>query len=366
MHLKGKYNDAKVFVDELEPGAKTQILELLDQKISQDSKIRIMPDVHVGMGCVIGTTMQITDKLVPNLVGVDIGCGLIVIELKDRVIDFKKLDDVIRKYIPSGFAIRNRRHKNAQNIDLSQLRCKDHVDIERGYLSIGTLGGGNHFIEMNEDKDYQKYLVIHSGSRNIGLQTAQYYQKKAQEYVKEKGIDIPKDLAYLEGKLKDDYLHDMAIIQKFARLNRETMADIIVSQMNFKVIDSFQTIHNYIDIEHNILRKGAVSAQKGERFIIPFNMADGSVILKGKGNPDWNYSAPHGAGRVMSRRQAKRNLKVDAYKKRVSNVYTTSVSHHTLDEAPQVYKDPKDILKNITETATLEKTLKAIYNFKAK
>lgn len=353
-------------MEELDQGAKLQIEAMLDEVISKDTKIRIMPDVHVGKGSVIGTTMRIKDKVVPNLVGVDIGCGLIVMRLKDRAIDYKKLDQIIRRHIPSGFSIRRSAHKNVDKVKLDDLICKNHVDLERARLSIGTLGGGNHFIEVNEDNQYEKYLVIHSGSRNLGKQVAEHYQNLAIKYAKEKNIDIPRDLAFLENKLMKDYLHDMRIIQKFAYINRETMAEIIVKHMRFEELDTFQTIHNYIDLEHNILRKGAVSAQKDERFIIPFNMADGSVILKGLGNEDWNYSAPHGAGRIMSRTQARRHLKLRDYQMRVGDVYTTSVSHHTLDEAPQVYKDPKDILKQIKDTAVVEKHLKAVYNFKAK
>lgn len=361
MIIKGKYNAAKLFTDNLEDGARRQIIELLDQEFVKGSKIRIMPDVHMGAGSVIGTTMTITDKVVPNLVGVDIGCGLIVVELKDKEIDFEKLDKTIRKLIPSGFSIRDKRHVNARSVDLENLRCVKHVDLDRGYRSIGTLGGGNHFIEVNEDEDGKYYLVIHSGSRNIGLQTAKYYQSLAQKEVK----DVPKDLAYLTGKNMRNYLHDMKIIQEYAYLNRRTMADIIVEVMGFSVVNTFQTIHNYIDLENMILRKGAVSAQKNEKFIIPFNMRDGSMILMGKGNSDWNFSAPHGAGRVISRRGAKRKFSLKKFQDEMKDVFSTSVSHHTLDEAPMAYKSPNEILKHIEETATPLKTLKVIYNFKA-
>ncbi len=366
MQLKGKYNTARVFVEILEPQAEDQILELLDQPFCSDSKIRIMPDVHAGKGCVIGTTMEISDKVVPNLVGVDIGCGLIVLELADKEIDFKLLDQVIRGLIPSGFEIRKKRHPYAHKIDLESMRAAQALDLERGYLSIGTLGGGNHFIEVNEDEEGTLYLVIHSGSRNIGLQTAEHYQELAIQYAREHGIDVPRDLSYLEGQLMDDYLHDMALMQEYANLNRETMAELIVSALGLTVVDSFQTIHNYIDLEQMIMRKGAVSAQADERFIVPFNMADGSVILRGKGNPDWNYSAPHGAGRVMSRTRARRALRMDEFQERVKGIYSTSISRHTIDEAPQVYKEPADILKFIEQTATVERRLKPLYNFKSK
>ena len=366
MILKGEYNSAKVFIDEIEESAKNQILELLNQAAFQNLKIRIMPDVHLGVGSVIGTTMEIKDKVVPNLVGVDIGCGLIVSKLKERVIDYHKLDETIKREIPSGFKIRERSHQNSKNINLENLRAYKSLDIKRGYLSIGTLGGGNHFIEVNQDEDFNKYLVIHSGSRHLGLQVANHYQKLARQYVLNNNITIPKDLAYLENKLMEDYLHDMKIIQEYASLNRETMAEIIVSKMGFKVVEKFQTVHNYIDLKTMILRKGAVSALKDEKFIIPFNMADGSVILKGKGNSDWNYSAPHGAGRVMSRTYARKNLKLADYQKEVAHLYSSSISLATIDEAPMAYKKPKDILKYLDETAEIINYLKPVYNFKAK
>ena len=366
MILEGKYNQARVFTDDLESNAKKQILDMLDHEFTKGSKIRIMPDVHMGAGSVIGTTMTITDKVVPNLVGVDIGCGLIVVKLKDRVIDFKKLDKVIKEFVPSGFKIRRNAHPNARETRIEDLKAKDKLDLERAYLSIGTLGGGNHFIEINEDENYNKYLVIHSGSRNIGLQTAKYYQKQAQKELKLSGVKIPGDLAYLEGQSFRDYLHDIEIIQDFAYKNRETMAQVIVEKMGFKVHESFQTIHNYIDIERMILRKGAVSANKDELFIVPFNMRDGSIILKGKGNPEWNYSAPHGAGRVMSRSAARKRIKLRTFQESMINVHSSSVSTHTIDEAPMVYKDPKEIMKHIVDTANLVHTLKAIYIFKAR
>lgn len=366
MIVKGKYNKAKVFSEDLDAGSFQQIQKLCNQSFLKDSQIRIMPDVHVGKGATIGTTMTITDKVVPNLVGVDIGCGLIVVKIKNRVIDYRKLDRVIKEYIPSGFSIRKKKHHNTQEIDLERLRCSQSVDLERGYLSMGTLGGGNHFIEVNEGDDYQKYLVIHSGSRHIGLQVASFYQDKAQAYSKKHNIKVDSDLAYLEGSLMQDYLHDMSIIQEFARLNRKTMADIIISEMKWVDISAFQTIHNYIDIEHKILRKGAVSAMEDELFILPLNMRDGSYLLRGKGNADWNFSSPHGAGRRLSRTQAKRNLKLSDYQSSMSEVYSSMISHHTLDEAPMAYKDGEIILEQIKPTANVVEKLKVLYNFKSK
>lgn len=364
LELKGKVSNAKVFVDDLDQGAEHQIVSLLNEEFTRDSRVRIMPDVHVGAGSPIGTTMTITDKVVPNLVGVDIGCGLIVVELEDRRIDFNKLDHYVKELIPSGFKIRKRTHKNIEKIRLDELKCKNHVDVDRGYKSLGSLGGGNHFIELNEDDDKNKYLVIHSGSRNIGLQTAQYYQKLAYNNLKKQGIQVDRDLAYLEGDAMDDYLHDMKIIQEFAYMNRETMADVIIEAMDFTVKKKFQTIHNYIDMERMILRKGAVSAEQGETFILPLNMRDGSMILEGKGNKDWNYSAPHGAGRVMSRRQARKRVNLDEFKRTMRHIYSSSVSSRTLDEAPLAYKRPDDVLKHLDDTARVLKTLKPLYNFK--
>lgn len=366
MILEGKYNKAKVFTDDLESNAKKQIIDMLNEEFTTGSKIRIMPDVHMGAGSVIGTTMTIEDKVVPNLVGVDIGCGLIVVELEDRVIDFKKLDKVIRQYVPSGFKIRRNPHDNAIKTRIDQLRAKEKLNLERAYQSIGTLGGGNHFIEINEDENHKKYLVIHSGSRNIGLQTAKHYQNLAQKELMQEGIKTAGDLAYLQGRSFDDYLHDIEIIQEFAFINRETMAEVIVEEMNFKVKHTFQTIHNYIDTKRMILRKGAVSANKDEVFIVPFNMRDGSIILKGKGNPEWNYSAPHGAGRLMSRTAARKKIKLQDFQASMVNVHSTSVSTHTLDEAPMAYKNPKEIIKHIQDTAEIISVLKPIYNFKAK
>lgn len=366
MILEGKYNTARVFTDDLEKNAKQQIITMLNEEFTKGSKIRIMPDVHMGAGSVIGTTMTIKDKVVPNLVGVDIGCGLIVVELEDRVIDFRKLDKVIKQFVPSGFKIRRDPHENAYKTKIEDLRCKAKVDTDRGYHSIGTLGGGNHFIEINEDENYQKYLVIHSGSRNIGLQTAKHYQKLAYKTLSKTKDDVSRDLAYLEGQQFEDYLHDIKIIQKFAYINRETMAKVIIEKMGFSVKETFQTIHNYIDTEKMILRKGAVSAKKDELFIVPFNMRDGSILLRGKGNPEWNYSAPHGAGRTMSRREARRKIKIQDFQKSMVEVFSSSVSTHTIDEAPMAYKDPEDITDHIDETAEIVQRLKPIYNFKAR
>ncbi len=364
--IKGKYNAAVVFTDNIENTAARQIKTLCDQEFVAGSKIAIMPDVHAGAGCTIGTTMTIQDKIVPNLVGVDIGCGIEVSKLNDKSIDLRKLDRLIYDKIPSGTGIRRTPHRYNEKIDLNKLKCKDKVNLKRARLSIGTLGGGNHFIEVNEDSNGELYLAVHSGSRNIGHQVATYYQREAQRSLsKEEKKKVPRDLAYLEADLFDDYLHDMKIIQYFAELNRKAMVDEIVKGMGLDVAWQFTTIHNYIDLDKMILRKGAVSAKKGERLIIPINMRDGSLICIGKGNPEWNYSAPHGAGRLMSRRQAKATLSMEEFKDSMKGIYTTSVNKDTLDECALAYKPMEEIIQNVGDAVEIVDRIKPIYNFKA-
>lgn len=364
MILKGKYNQAKVFTETLDPKAKEQIEGLLNEEFTKDSVIRIMPDVHVGAGCVIGTTMTIKDKVVPNLVGVDIGCGLMVTKIAQETVDFQKLDSVIRRNIPSGFNVRKTPHQLLEKTRIDQLNCKSKVDIKRGEVSVGTLGGGNHFIEMNRDENEELYLVIHSGSRNLGLQVALHYQKVAYKNAKRKGIKIDKNLAYLEGKDFNDYLHDMSIMQEYANINRKAMTEIIINEMNLTPKEQFTTIHNYIDLDQMILRKGAVRANKGEKIIIPINMRDGSLICVGKGNKDWNMSAPHGAGRVMSRREARRKVNLHNFRKEMKGIYSTSVSTRTLDEAPEAYKSIDEIIDSIGDAVDILHHIKPVYNFK--
>ncbi len=390
IEIKGKYNSAKVFTNNLEQRAAGQILELCNQEYSKDSKIRIMPDTHAGAGCTIGTTMTIKDKIVPNLVGVDIGCGMFVSVLGKTEINFKRLDEVIRSCVPSGFDVRENPHEYNAFVDIHSLRCKEHVDLKRASLSIGTLGGGNHFIEMNVDDDKNVYLVVHSGSRYLGKQIAEYYQNRAtkeivkksndeiisvlkcqgrerdiQKEIEKSRTDINDSLAYVQGQTFDDYNHDMMIAQLFAEFNRKAIAEVIIRKMKFNVIDSFTTIHNYIDMDEMILRKGAISAKEGERVIIPINMRDGSIIATGKGNIDWNQSAPHGAGRLMSRKQARLNLSLEEFKKSMDGIYTTSLSMDTLDEAPFAYKPIEEIITNIQDTVEIHTIIKPIYNFKA-
>lgn len=388
--IKGQFNNAIVYTDNIEEKALQQIKELCNQEFVKDSRIRIMPDTHAGAGCTIGTTMTIKDKIVPNLVGVDIGCGMFVSRIQKTRVDFAKLDQVIRRMVPSGFEVRQSPHEYNRFVDLDHLQSKQHVDLKRARLSIGTLGGGNHFIEMDQDDEGHLYLVVHSGSRYLGKQIAEYYQNQAtasivkinndriinklkaqgrhqeiQAEIEKTKQNIHPALTYVEGEMFQAYLHDMRIAQKFAEFNRKAIANVINAEMEFSVIDSFTTIHNYIDLEEMILRKGAISAKAGEVVIIPINMRDGSIIATGKGNANWNYSAPHGAGRLMSRKQAKKSLSMEDFKRSMDGIFTTSISRDTLDEAPSAYKPIDEIIGNIQDTVEINQIIKPVYNFKA-
>lgn len=364
--IKGKYNQAIVYTQNVDDKAVEQIETLCSQEFAKESIIRVMPDVHAGMGCTIGTTMTVTDKVVPNLVGVDIGCGMEVIMLSNRKLELSKLDKFIYDRIPTGFKIRKTEHQLNDLVDLNKLHCRGKVNIDRARKSIGTLGGGNHFIEVNKDEENNLWLVVHSGSRHLGAQVAALYQDKAHNSLKAKGItDLPKALSYLEGELHTQYLDDMQLVQEFALVNRKAIINDIVKAMKLDVVDQFSTIHNYIDLHEMILRKGAVSAKKGERFLIPINMREGSLIAVGKGNKEWNYSAPHGAGRIMSRGQARNSFTLSEYKKSMEGIFSTSVNKATIDEAPMAYKPLREIIENIGETAEVTKILRPIYNFKA-
>lgn len=331
--------------------------------------MRIMPDVHTGAGCVIGFTADLGDKVIPNLVGVDIGCGMTTIKLGKLDIDFNKLDKVIRNNIPSGFKVHDKRSVRLPK--LQDLYCyRELKNTRRIERSVGTLGGGNHFIEVNEDSDENKYLVIHSGSRNLGHQVATYYQNLAVDMCNSgtSQAKYAKALCYLTGEYRDRYLNDMDICQKYASLNRETMANIILNKMFSKRLEDYQhfhTIHNYINFEDNIIRKGSIAAYEREKVLIPINMRDGSILAIGKGNEDWNFSAPHGAGRLMSRTQAKANVKLEEFEKSMEGIYTTSVNKSTLDESPMVYKPMDEIMNNIQDTVDIVDVLKTVYNFKA-
>lgn len=401
--VKGKYNTAKVFTDVVDEKSLQQIKTLCDQEFTSGARIRLMPDVHAGAGCTIGTTMTIKDKIVPNLVGVDIGCGMETLMIhKDseaaQKFDLAQLDMIIRKNIPCGFDIRKFEHQYVAEVEWDNI--KGIYNKHRAQLSLGTLGGGNHFIEADKDEEGNLYIVVHSGSRHAGLEIAEYYQEMAwrqlngktkadldamisqlkaegrETEIEAKRVEmnaqiktqIPKDLAYVSGYLFDDYINDMRIMQHFAMLNRKAMINTISIGLHLKkeeIVDQFTTIHNYIDTENMILRKGAVSAQKSEKLLIPINMRDGSLICLGKGNEDWNCSAPHGAGRVMSRMKAKKELSMEEFKAEMSGIYSTTVTKETLDEAPMAYKTMDDIVANIGPTADILNVIKPIYNFKA-
>ena len=393
--INGKFGSAIIYTDKVEEMALGQVQELCDQEFIAGSRIRIMPDTHAGKGCVIGTTMTINDKIVPNLVGVDVGCGMRVtkLDLKVDEVDFERLDDLIMERVPHGFGIRKHTHALVHKLRLDELRLPVQ-NPDRILKSLGTLGGGNHFIELNGDKEGFVHLVIHSGSRNLGKQVAEHYQNHAHQVlsntrkqhheliqelkmqgraseiegvIKEmKKPKIDKHLAYLEGDDFQDYLHDMKIAQEFATLNRQAMSEVIISGMGWDMLESWESIHNFIDMDHMILRKGATSAQAGERLLIPINMRDGSIIAKGKGNPDWNYSAPHGAGRLMSRKKAFQVLDLSEFQNSMSEVWSRSVVGSTLDEAPMAYKPMEEIVDNIHDTVEIVEVIKPIYNFKSR
>lgn len=397
--IEGKYNSAKCFAEDLEPDAVTQIKSVCDTEFSKGSNIAIMPDAHFGVGCTIGTTMTVTDKVVPNLVGVDVGCGVLAVSLGHVDLDLAQVDEACH-YVPSGRDVWDER---VEKFPLSELRCyRDLKDQSRLNRSLGTLGGGNHFIEVDKSSSGEKFLVVHSGSRNLGTQIATYYQKLAVELhsgknelfkqkseliakykaegrrseiqsalleltssFESKSPDVPEELCWLYGTWFDDYIHDMKICQDFARRNRELIARTVVERCGLSVEYSFQTVHNYIDTDSMILRKGSISAKKGERVLIPINMRDGSVLATGIGNPEWNWSAPHGAGRVMSRRKARETLSMNDYVSSMEGVYTTSVKEDTLDEAPMAYKPLNQIVEAIKSSVNVEEVIKPIFNFKA-
>ena len=399
IEINGTHNTAVCYTDTLEDGAREQIKSVCDMEAFASSKIRIMPDVHAGKGCTIGTTMTVTDKVVPAMVGVDIGCGMYVIELEEREVDLPAFDEAAHR-IPSGHNVWEGRQ---EHFDLMELRCYRMLrDARRLERSLGTLGGGNHFIEIDTAEDGRKFLVIHSGSRNLGTQAAHYWQSIAVDLNKgredyfnardelirtykaegrrteiqaalkamdaawnDKNPTLPEDLCYLWGHWMDDYLHDVDICQRFALRNREKMAEILLADTGLHAVNSFHTIHNYIDVDEMVLRKGAVSAKKGEVLLIPINMRDGALLCVGKGNTDWNCSAPHGAGRLMSRTTAFERLTMEEYAKQMEGIYSTCVTPDTLDESPMAYKPVEEILAQITPTVDVIERIRPIYNFKA-
>ncbi|MEG0450697.1 MAG: RtcB family protein [Lysinibacillus sp.] len=394
IHVKGKYTEAKIYAMASLQTAIDQIKELTNQSFMTGTKVRIMPDYHAGKGCVIGTTIQLNNRVVPNLVGIDVGCGVFVAEIDATDVDYALLDSTIRKFVPSG---------NETHEEVSPERAYGEFEgkqfIASGFkddytnLSLGTLGGGNHFIELAKDDEGKYYLLIHTGSRYVGAKVANWHQKRAFESLRQEDLTeriaemkskgqaqhiqamikeykqqnpvVPKELSYLEGTAFDDYIHDMKIAQNYARMNRQIIARTIAEHMGWAYIDTFDTIHNYIETETMTLRKGAVRANKGEKLVIPLNMRDGSLICVGKGNPEWNNSAPHGAGRVFSRRVAKEQLNMTDFKQTMEGIWTTSVTEETLDEAPMAYKSADEITSMIGDTVDILKVIKPVYNFKA-
>lgn len=399
LEIKGKVNTAICYANIIEEGAIEQIRRMCDYALTEGSRIRIMPDVHAGKGCTIGTTMTIVDKACPNIVGVDIGCGMYTLKLIDKELDFERIDEACH-FIPSGMNVWEGRR---ERFDLTGLKCfRSLRDSKRLERSLGTLGGGNHFIEIDRATDGTYYLIIHSGSRNLGKQVAEIYQQLAvdlhmgkEEYFKKRdeiirsykeqgrrseiqaalkelqnsfetqSLLVPEDICWLYGPFLEDYLNDVEICQKFAKRSREIMAETIIERTGISAGEGFHTIHNYIDTDEMILRKGSIAAHKGEKVLIPINMRDGSVIAVGKGNPEWNYSAPHGAGRLMSRAKAKEALDMDTYRKSMEGIYTTSVNEKTLDEAPMAYKSLEDIIDVIRESVDILDIMKPVFNFKA-
>ena len=397
LEIKGLMNTAICYASVIEEEAIAQIRRMCDQEFMAGSRVRIMPDVHMGKGCTIGTTMTVTDKVVPNLVGVDIGCGMYTVSLGKQEVDLARFDEACH-FVPSG---KNAWEGRKERFDLTRLRCYRALSKTKWLeKSLGTLGGGNHFIEIDRTEEGEQYLVIHTGSRNLGKQVAEYYQNLAvelhqgkEEYFqkkdaliaeykaagrrkeiegalkelhwKNKALLIPEDLCWLYGSWMEDYLYDVEICQEFARRNRELISEILLERTGLSAGESFHTIHNYIDTKEMILRKGAIAAHRGEKVLIPINVRDGSVLAVGRGNPEWNDSAPHGAGRILSRSKAKESLKLEDYRKAMEGIYTTSVSLETLDEAPFAYKSMEDILPVIRETVDVIAVMKPVYNFKA-
>ena len=376
--INGIYTSAKIFTTNNETNAiddyaLKQLQMLCDNEVSKGCRIRVMPDVHPGKVATIGLTMTVGTKLMPNLVGIDIGCGMTLAQIKGKKMEFQKLDTVIREKIPSGFAIRTKVHRFAEEFDFTRLHCSSHIREEKALLSLGTLGGGNHFIEVDKDEENNLFVVIHSGSRHLGKEVTEYYLKEGQKALNEKGIKIPYELTYLEGTLMEHYIHDLQVVQEFAAANREVILDELIKGMKWKVLDSYSCIHNYLDASENtinsfgspLLRKGAISAIEGEKVIIPVNMRDGIILGIGKGNLDWNCSAPHGAGRIMKREDIKAHFTLSAYKAEMKGIYSTCIGKETLDEAPFAYRALGDIQEVIEDTVTIDKIIRPLYNYKA-
>ena len=376
--IKGAFSEAHVFTTNnndtaLDQYAQAQLQMICDNESSKGCLIRVMPDVHPGKVGTIGLTMTIGDRIMPNLIGIDIGCGMTLGKIKGKKIEGQKLDTVIRDCVPSGFNIRRKPHRFAEDFDFSDLYCSSHIRTDKARLSLGTLGGGNHFIEVDKDTNNDLYIVIHTGSRHLGKEVTEYYLNEGQKALKSKGIDVPYELTWLDGELKDSYLHDMQIVQDFASLNRQIILDELVKEMKWKVLESYECIHNYVDASSEtlalfnspIMRKGAISAKNNEKVIIPINMRDGIILGTGLGNKDWNCSAPHGSGRIMKREDVKNSFTVSSFKSEMKGIYSSCIGKDTLDEAPFAYRPVTDITDVISATVKIDKIIKPVYNYKA-
>ena len=365
--VNGVYGSAKIFTDTIEDYAMAQIQQLCDNEALKGCVVRIMPDVHPGKVGTIGFTMTVGERILPNMVGVDIGCGITIAKIKQKKVEFQRLDKVIRENVPSGFEVRKKNHPYSENFDFSKLYCGNAIYQKKATLSIGTLGGGNHFIELDKDDEGNLYVVIHTGSRHLGKEVTEYYLDKGQKEKREKGVEVPYELTYLEGELLEEYLHDLQIVQQFANINREAILDELCKGMKWKVIETHSVIHNYVDCRRKkpILRKGAISAEAGEQVVIPINMRDGIILGTGIGNEEWNYSAPHGSGRIIKRTEIKENYTVSQFKAEMKGIYCSCIGKDTLDEAPFAYRGLKEIETAIQETVRIDKIIRPIYNFKA-
>lgn len=376
--IKGAYTSAQIFTinnpqNAIDQYARAQIQMICDQESSKDCRIMIMPDVHPGKVGTIGLTMTIGNSIIPNLIGIDIGCGMTLAQIKGKKIEYQKLDTVIRDRIPSGFNIRTKPHRFVEKFNFNKLICANHIRTNKAILSLGSLGSGNHFIEIDRDDTGNLYIVIHTGSRHLGKEVTEYYLNEGQKILKEEGITVPYEITRLKGTLMRDYIHDLQIVQQFASLNREIILEEIVKGMKWKILDSYECIHNYVDASSQtldtfgsfMLRKGAISAKTNERVIIPINMRDGVILGTGLGNTEWNCSAPHGAGRIMKREDVKNNFTVSSFKSEMKGIYSSCIGKNTLDEAPFAYRNISDITEVIKDTIIVNKIIKPVYNFKA-
>ena len=376
--IKGAYSDAHIFTTAnirtaLDPNAAAQLKMLCDNEVSKGSRIRVMPDVHPGKVGTIGLTMTVGDRIMPGLAGIDIGCGMTLAEIKTKNIEGNKADAVIRDSVPSGPFLRRKVHRLAGGFDFSDLACGAHIRTDRALLSLGTLGGGNHFIEIDRDEDGHFYIVIHSGSRSLGKEVTEYYLDRGQRYLNDQGLSVPYELTWLEGSLMEDYLHDTQALKAYASLNRKVILDELAKGMKWKILDTYECIHNYVDTDPGtlslfgspILRKGAVSAMKDQKVIIPINMKEGILLGKGLGNTDWNCSAPHGSGRIMKREDVRKSFTVSAFKAQMKGIYSSCIGKDTLDEAPFAYRSMEEIREAIGLTVRIDRVIRPVYSFKA-